>query len=379
MKNLVLGSLFLVLSVILLPSPALAQNQNLGASEKRVEAVIAEIKEEKDLTDGGVERKYQKLELIVTSDEMKGERIVVENGLVPIITTVEYEKGDEVAVSITKDPEGKSVYFIADYIRRDALYILFGVFVGLALLVGGMRGAASLAGLTVSFAIIFFVVLPLILGGYNPVSVAVLGSLVIIPANFYLTHGWNKKTTSAVIGTLIALIITGIIANFFVNFGHLTGFTTDEATFLENTKRGGFEMTGLVLAGIIIGALGVLDDITIAQSSLVFQLRDTSERLGFWNTYKKAMDVGRDHIASMVNTLVLVYTGAAMPLLLIFIDNPKPLAELINYEMVAEEIIRTLVVSSGLILAVPIVTIIAVTLSDKESKRVMSELISSLK
>jgi uncharacterized membrane protein len=379
MKKLVYCFLFIVL-FLLIPSSVFAQSSsNLGESERRIEAVVNDIKEEKELNDGGVSRIYQKLELIVTSDELKSERIIVENGLVPVIGSVRYKEGDEVSVSITKDPEKNDTYFITDYVRRDAIYVLFGIFLLLTVLIGGKRGIASIAGLVVSFVIIFFVVLPLILRGFDPVMVAILSSIIIIPINFYLSHGLNKKTTSAVLGTLIALVITGFLANFFVSFGHLSGYASDEATLLERTQGGQFEVIGLVLAGIIIGALGVLDDITIAQSSLVFQLRKTSDKLGFWNTYIKAMDVGRDHIASMVNTLVLVYTGAAMPLLLIFIDNSKPFTELINYEILAEEIIRTLVISSGLILAVPIVTLIAVMLSDKEFKRASMEILKSLK
>ncbi|HVF68934.1 MAG TPA: YibE/F family protein, partial [Xanthomonadales bacterium] len=237
----------------------------------------------------------------------------------------------------------------------------------------------SLVGMAVSFLMIFFVVLPQILKGHDPITVAILSSLVIIPVSFYMTHGVNKKTTSAVMGTVISLVITGLLANFFVNIGHLTGFTSDEASFLETAKKGAVQMKGLLLAGIIIGALGVLDDITISQSAIVFQLRNTSEKLKFWQVYKKAMDIGRDHIASMVNTLVLVYTGAALPLLLIFIDNPRPFTEIINYEMISEEIIRTIVVSIGLILAVPLVTLIAAVLSDQEFKRATKEILHSLK
>jgi uncharacterized membrane protein len=380
MKKLVLCSLFFVLCLISLPSPVYSQGQQkLSESEERVEAVVSEIKEEKNRNDGGVSRKYQKLEIIVTSGSKKGERIIVENGLVPVIGTVEYEKGDKVSVSVTRDPKGKNVYFITDHIRHNALYVIAGIFFFLTVLVGGLRGVYSILGLMVSFGIIFFVVLPLILTGYNPVMVAVLSSFVIIPLNFFLTHGLNKKTTSAVIGTMTALLITGALANFFVSFAHLTGFTSDEAIFLEKAKGGVFEMRGIVLAGIIIGALGVLDDITVSQSSIVFQLRKTAEGLGFWQIYKRAMEVGRDHIASMVNTLVLVYTGAAMPLLLLFVDNPKPFSEIINYEIIAEEIIRTLVVSSGLILAVPIVTLVAALISDKDFKRASKEIFTSLK
>ena len=145
----------------------------------------------------------------------------------------------------------------------------------------------------------------------------------------------------------------------FVESAQLTGFASEEAGFLQTIKQGSVNIKGLLLAGIIIGVLGVLDDITISQSAIVFQLKETNEKLGFFELYKRAMNVGQDHISSMVNTLVLVYTGAALPLLLLFIDNPHPFSEIVNYEIIADEVVRTLVGSIGLILAVPITTVIA--------------------
>lgn len=371
-------SLF-VISLFILPSPAAAQSTKIDRVEQRIEAVVLSVKDQKVLTDGGIKRKYQKLELMATSNAQKGKKITLEHGLVPVVNTPEYNVGDKVSVSVTKGPDGKDTYFITDYIRRDSLYILLGIFFVVCVVVGGLRGLRSFIGMLVSFVIIFLVVLPLILKGYDPILVAILSSIVVIPVNFYLTHGINKKTTSAVIGTIIALVLTGILAQIFVNAGHLTGLTSDEASVLSAMKKGIVPMKGLLMAGIIIGALGVLDDITISQSSIVFQLRNTAEKLKFWQVYRKSMDVGQDHIASMVNTLVLVYTGAAMPLLLIFADNTKSFTEIINYEMIAEEIIRTLVVSIGLVLAVPIVTFIATVLSDRETKRAAKEIIHSLK
>ena len=155
------------------------------------------------------------------------------------------------------------------------------------------------------------------------------------------------------------------MANIFVEAAKLTGFASEEAGFLQVAKQGAMNMKGLLLAGIIIGVLGVLDDITISQSAIVFQLKEANEKLKFNELYKRAMNVGQDHISSMVNTLVLVYTGAALPLLLLFIDNPHPFSEIVNYEIIADEIVRTLVGSIGLILAVPITTVIASLVAEK--------------
>jgi uncharacterized membrane protein len=150
------------------------------------------------------------------------------------------------------------------------------------------------------------------------------------------------------------------LATLFVNLSQLTGFTSEEAGFLQAYKPGLINMKGLLLSGIIIGVLGVLDDITISQSAIVEQLKKANQKLKPIELYQKAMSVGRDHIASMINTLILVYTGAALPLLLLFIDNPHPFSQVINYEIIADEVVRTLVGSIGLILAVPITTLLAV-------------------
>ena len=218
---------------------------------------------------------------------------------------------------------------------------------------------ASLAGLVVSFFVIFKFMLPQILLGQNPVTAAVVSSMFIVPITFYASHGINKKTTAAVLGTVIALVLTGALAAFFIEFGKITGFASEEAMFLQNIRQGTINLKGLVLAGIIIGTLGVLDDITISQSAIVAQLKKASSSIRFKELYFRSMDVGVDHIASMINTLILVYAGAAMPLLLLFVNNPQPFTEVINYEIFAEEAVRTFVSSIGLMSAVPITTLIA--------------------
>jgi uncharacterized membrane protein len=183
--------------------------------------------------------------------------------------------------------------------------------------------------------------------------------MFIIPVTFYLSHGFNKKTHVAIVGTIISLIITGVLAAVFVNISKLTGYASEEAGFLQSEIGGTINMKGVLLAGIIIGTLGVLDDITVSQSAIVYQLKKANKKLGFRQLFSRAMKVGHDHISSLINTLVLVYAGVAMPLLLLFVNNPRPFSEVINYEIIADEIVRTLVGSIGLITAVPITTVLA--------------------
>jgi uncharacterized membrane protein len=162
----------------------------------------------------------------------------------------------------------------------------------------------------------------------------------------------------AVAGTLIALGITGVLASIFVQSSHLTGFASDEANYLMVARHGTIDIHGLLLAGIIIGLLGVLQDITISQAAIVYQLKDATHSIKPIELFSRAMDVGRDHIASMSNTLILVYAGVSLPLLLLFVNSPLPFSQVINFELIAEEIVRTLVASIGLIIAVPITTLL---------------------
>lgn len=286
-----------------------------------------------------------------------------------ITTTVErliedssfpYKVGNSVVVSQSDLISGEPTYYINDFVRRPALALAFGLFVFLVLLVARGNGVRALAGLVTSFAVIFYFILPYIQAGHDPITVAIIGSLFIILISFYLSHGFSSKTTVAVMGTFFALIATGLLAYLFTQMARLTGFATEEVAFLQTLKGSGFNAKGIMMAGIIIGTLGVLDDITISQASIVKELIRANPKLGKMQLFARAMNVGKDHIASLVNTLVLVYTGTALPLLLLFMDNQFPLIQIINFEVIAEEIVRTLVGSIGLVLAVPLTTIIAV-------------------
>jgi uncharacterized membrane protein len=327
--------------------------------EEILEGEVKEIIREEEVEEYDTKRWYQELVIGVTKGSLKGDDINVVNGEFAAANSIKYEVGDNLVINYSKNIDGQDLFYIADYIRRDSLLVLFIIFAILAVAVGKVWGATSILGMGFSFLVIFKFILPQIIKGSDPVTIAIFGSLFIIPVTFYLSHGLNKKTHIAIIGTLISLVITGILANIFVEVSKLTGFASEEAGFLHFDKEGAINMKGILLAGIIIGTLGILDDVTVSQSAIVYQLNDANKKLGFGQLFSRAMKVGHDHVSSMVNTLVLVYTGAAMPLLLLFINNPRPFSELINYEIIADEIVRTLVGSIGLILAVPITTFIA--------------------
>ena len=365
-KYFITWLIFCVFIFFISVSSILAQDKS-----ETLEGEVVRILEQKQIVPQAGQKKqlYQELEILVTKGSLKDNKIVVKNGSMAMSNLNKYERGDELVIKFSKNYNGEDSFFITDYIRRPALVWLLAIFVTTAILIGGWQGLTSLLGMVVSFGVIFMFILPQIALGKDPVGVVVIGSLAIIPATFLLSHGVNKKTGIAILGTLISLVITGFFAHFFVNTAKLTGFASEEAGFLQVYNPGLINMKGLLLAGIIIGLLGVLDDITISQAAIVAELKATDTKLAIGDLYKKAMRIGKDHIASMINTLVLVYTGAALPLLLLFINNPHSFLEVINYEIIADEVVRTLVGSIGLMLAVPITTIIACILVENNDKK----------
>ena len=349
--KLICTSLFLLGISLSFPTVA-------NAKEETYEGVVTKIISEQSVVIENQEYLSQTLELKILNKDQQGKYVQIETQA-NLANTPKYSLGDKLVVVYNLDESGIENFYIQDYVRRNELFLLFSLFVFLVLLIGRFWGLSSLLGMAFSFLVIFNFILPQIIKGSDPVMVAILGACAIIPATFYLSHGINTKTVIAIIGTLITLIITGFLADFFVNLTKLTGFAAEESGFLQFELQGKINMQGLLLAGIIISSLGILDDITISQASIVKELRDANKKLKFKELFSRAMNVGRDHIASLVNTLVLVYAGASLPLLLLFINNPKPFSEVINYEIVADEIVRTLIGSTSLILAVPITTFLA--------------------
>jgi uncharacterized membrane protein len=249
-------------------------------------------------------------------------------------------------------------FYLRDFRRLPTLAWLVVGFVLAVLAIGRWQGLRSLVGLALSLMLIVRFVVPAILAGSNPPVVAMVGAMAIMVVTLYLSHGFNAMTTSAVVGTAGALAATIAIAIVVIDRAHITGFGTEEAV-LARFAVAGLDLRGLVLAGLIIAALGVLDDVTISQASTVFALHDTDPNLTWRALFTRAMKVGRDHIASVVNTLFLAYAGASLTLLVLFSTGGLPVAQILNAELLAEEIVKTVVGSLGLIAAVPLTTALA--------------------
>ncbi|MEJ3654814.1 YibE/F family protein [Actinomycetes bacterium KLBMP 9759] len=286
--------------------------------------------------------------------------------------TPSFAVGDDLVLGWSgADPNDPSSYRVADFQRGWSLFWLAALFAASVLLLGRWRGLAALGALALSFAVLMGFVLPSILAGNNPLAVAIVGSCVIMFTVLYMTHGPSARTSTAVLGTLASLLLIGVLSALFSAGAALTGLD-DQTRNLIATLDSGVDARGLLLAGIVIGALGVLDDVTVTQTSAVWELRRANPELGAVGLFAAAMRIGRDHVASAVNTLVLAYAGAALPLMLLFTISGRTLGEVIATQDVATEIVRTLVGSIGLVASVPITTALAAVVASKESPEALA-------
>ncbi|MEL5954296.1 YibE/F family protein [Streptomyces sp. CLV115] len=297
----------------------------------------------------------KKARIEVTTGHDKG-RTFIE--IIQPDTPRQLRDGQGVVVAYAPDAPRDLQYSVTDVNRKFPMTLLAGIFALVVVAVGRMRGVMALVALAVSFAVLTLFILPAILQGSNPLLVAVVGAGAIMLIALYMCHGLTARTSVAVIGTLISLLLIGLLGSLFIGWASLTG-NTDDNTGLIHGLYPHIDMSGLLLAGVIIGSLGVLDDVTVTQTSAVWELHQANPTLGVRGLYRAGIRIGRDHIASVVNTLVLAYAGAALPLLLLFSVAQSSVGTVANSELVAEEIVRTLVGSIGLVASVPVTTVLA--------------------
>ena len=269
-----------------------------------------------------------------------------------------FRVGDRVELYLSPGPDGRPVHVVTDWVRRPALGWLVALFALVSFLVARFKGLRAFASTAASLVIVVTFIVPQILAGANPVLISLLGVGGILILAIYFVHGVNWSTSAALVGTLAAVVVTMALALVFTDLARLTGLGNEDAIFLMSAAPQ-VALKGLLLAGLLIGALGALTDITIVQASVVRELAHTDPSLGLRELYARGMNVGRDHVGSLVNTLVLAYTGTSLSLLLLLNVGEFGLQRALNLELVANEVVHTLVGSIGLVLAVPITTILA--------------------
>ncbi len=298
----------------------------------------------------------QTITVEVLKGENSGKFVSFENDYIQL------KEGDVFYLSTSYEDDGSVIYSVEDFDRLPVLYVLLAIFVLLIALIGrkqGLRGFVALCG---SFILIIYALIPGVLAGYSPLLVVGGVSALIIILGSYITHGFNKTTTSAVVGMLATVVVTGTIGYLAVHFARFDGFGTEDAFFLSMNMKGSINMVELLLGGILIGLLGILYDVSIGQSVAVDELHSIAPNVGKKDIFKRAMRIGREHIGALVDTLAIAYVGASLPLLLLFYQSSADVALIVNRELFSAEIIRILIGSIGLILAVPITTALSVIL-----------------
>ncbi len=281
---------------------------------------------------------------------------------------VRLSEGDDIVVGFQEEVDGPGRFFFEDFQRKVPLMALTMAFVVAVVLLGRWKGVRALLGLCVTGVVVVTFLFPSLLDGNDPTLVALTAAAIIALTALYLTHGVTERTTVALFGILVALGVTAGLAALFTELASFTGFSSEDAFYLQ-VASSNVDIRGLVLAGIIIGSLGVLDDVTVTQVSAVWQIHKANPSYSIRELYRAGVSIGRDHIASTVNTLVLAYAGASLPLLLVYTQAGRALTDVANGELVAAEVVRTLVGSIGLVTAVPVTTALAAWVVTKGTGR----------
>jgi uncharacterized membrane protein len=311
--------------------------------------------ERKQVPGTDVQSTYQTIRVEVLDGAEKGKTLTVENDFLNM------EAGDVFyLMHTTSSLDGTDYYTVIEPYRLPALGVLLVLFIGVVLIFGGKQGLRGLLSLGASLFFIVFLLLPGILEGYSPIPVAVGVSSLIVLIGSYVTHGFNRMTSTAVLGMIATVFLTGLLAYLSIQYAQLSGFSSEETTYLNMNTRGAIDFAGLLIGAILIGTLGVLYDAAIGQAVSVEELAKAGPHLSRREIYSRALRIGREHIGALVNTLAIAYVGASLPLLLLFYGfGTDSIGVTLNREIFATEIVRAIVGSIGLVLAVPITTAIA--------------------
>ncbi len=355
MLKILCGIGFLFAFLFLLTTNVKAQGNFVSVKEEFEKAEVIEITKHGVVESGGYKLKYQDLKLKIIEGSDKGLVINITYGGDTFLTDAQLvSKNDVLILDKTQDR-----FLILDKYRLDPVPFVLVGFVVLLLFVAGWKGVGSILGLSISLLVILKFIVPQIIAGNDPLVISIVGAIAILFVTTYLAHGISKQTTIALISTFIALIFAALFAIGSVSFTKLAGIGNEDAVSLlmgQNTST--LNLQGLLLAGIIIGTLGALNDITTTQSTTIFELKASAKNLGFYDLFSKGLVIGREHIVSLVNTLVLAYAGSSLAIFIYFILNPsgQPLWVVLNNEVIIDELVKTLAGTMGLILSIPIVT-----------------------
>jgi uncharacterized membrane protein len=348
------------------PTVAATQVQDVADTVVTYKAQVTKVVNngEQEVAGTGVSENDQTITAVILDGDEVGQTVTVDN------TYVMLNVGDVFyLVHDTNPTDGTDYYSVSDPVRLPAVGIIFLIFLACVFVFGGWQGVRGLISLAGGLLLIFYVLLPGILAGYSPVLISIGVSALIVVVGSYITHGFNKTTSAAVIGMIVTIAITGLFAHFAVDYTKLSGFSNEESVYLNFSTNGTINFQGLLLGGILIGLLGVLYDIAISQAITVEELHRIGPHVPRWHIYRRAIRVGREHIGALINTLAIAYVGVSLPLLLLFYSSSTGWAMTANQEIFSTEIVRILIGSIGLVIAVPITTLIAAYIVVRKNKK----------
>lgn len=354
---------FAILFVLLMffPQKSKAQQTQLPALKQEFyKAKVVHITEEGEKISNGNKSLYQDFEIEILDGNEKGKKTQIQSGEETTISADQKVVLGETIIVVKETRGTQTKYRLYEKYRNNAIIALAVVFFLLTVAVAGKKGLGSMVGLSISLAVILLFIIPQIMAGNDPIAISLYGSLVILFLTTYLAHGVSKQTTIALFSTCLALLLTSWISTLSVELAQLTGIN-EETSLLQFSSANPINLKGLLLAGIIIGTLGALNDITTTQAAAVFELAKTDRKLSIARLFQKGFGIGREHIASMINTLVLAYAGSSLIIFIFLFLNPLkvPYWVIINNELISSEIVRTIAGSMGLMLVVPISTFFA--------------------
>jgi uncharacterized membrane protein len=311
--------------------------------------------------------------LVKLTDERKSEEVVTVYDTFQVESTYHIRAyvGDQVMVYFDTDTAGNIVSdgYIATFKKTNDLIYLLIIFIVLILIIGRMKGLKAIVSLGLTLLLIIKLFIPRLLYGDDPVVLAILISLVITFVTLIIISGFNKKTTASVLGTVGGVLIGGVVAMIISNDAHVIGITYDHAQFLNYIPQEvTFNFSGLLFAAILFGALGAVMDVSMSIASSIQELKTANNSFGFSDLFKAGMNIGKDIMGTMVNTLILAYTGASMSLMILYVAYGTPLVEIFNNDIIATEIIRALAGTIGILIAIPFTAFVAACLFSKEQK-----------
>lgn len=303
----------------------------------------------------------------ILEGEFRGRTVTAEHSTTAYFTdykTYRLKKGDYVFITYNIDENGQPVdIYVTDLVREKSLIFLSALFIFLILILGRGQGVKTIFTLLLTIFLVVKVLIPLILKGYPPLLTSVLICSIVILISFLVIIGWNLKTLAAALGTVSGVIAAGALALIAGTSARLTGLAQEETLMLMNIPQGvNFNYQGLLFSGIIIGAMGAVMDVGMSIASALYEIKETNPDATFYQLVKSGLNVGRDVMGTMSNTLILAYAGGALNLILLFTAYEVPFDQIINGDYMASEIVRALAGSIGLVITIPITTLIAARL-----------------